>query len=204
MCSNIWCPSIIVSYIFINDEGVWGEMVAEFLTTAESYITRLVIGFVILLVGLCLGILVRKIVYKILQRVELNSVLAKAGIIHDVESAISLVVAFVIYLVTLVIFLNQLGITSVVVYIVLGAILMLIVLTFVVSLKDVSPNAVAWVVLMRLGKIKVGSKVEVCEIKGVVERIGLLETEIKTGQGDVLYVPNSLFVKQKMWVREDE
>ena len=189
--------------MFINEDELGRYMVFEVFSTAESLFTTLAISIVVLLVGFCLGILVRKIVYKILQRVELNSVLLKAGITQDMERMISLVVAFVIYLVTFVIFLNQLGITSVVVYLVVGAILMLIVLTFVVGLKDLIPNVVAWVVLMRRGKIKIGSRVEIREIKGVVERIGLFETEIKTDQGDVLYVPNSLFVKQKLWVREE-
>ena len=189
--------------MFINEDELGRYMVFEVFLRAESLFTTLAISIVVLLVGFCLGILVRKIVYKILQRVELNSVLLKAGITQDMERMISLVVAFVIYLVTFVIFLNQLGITSVVVYLVVGAILMLIVLTFVVGLKDLIPNVVAWVVLMRRGKIKIGSRVEIREIKGVVERIGLFETEIKTDQGDVLYVPNSLFVKQKLWVREE-
>ncbi len=178
-------------------------MTLEVFSSAQSYMYKIVVGLVVLLVGFCLGILVKKIVFKILQQVELNSVLSKAGITYNMERTISFVVSFVIYLITFVIFLDQLGITSIVVYFVVGAILMLIVLTFVVSLKDVIPNMVAWIALMKRGKIKIGSKIEVCEIKGIVERIGLLETEIKTEQGDILFVPNSLFVKQKMWLKEE-
>ncbi len=178
-------------------------MTLEVFTTAESILYKIIISIIVLLVGLCLGILVKKVVFKILQQVELNSTLSKAGITYNMERIISLVVAFVIYLITFVIFLNQLGITSIVVYFIVGAILMLIVLTFVVGLKDVIPNMVAWVAIVKRGKIKVGSKIEVREIKGIVEHIGLLETEIKTEKGDILFVPNSLFVKQKMWLKEE-
>ena len=178
-------------------------MALEVFTTAESILYKITISIIVLLVGLCLGILIKKIVYKILQQIELNSTLSKAGITHDMERLISLVVAFVIYLITFVIFLNQLGITSIVVYFIVGAILMLIILTFVVGLKDVIPNVVAWIAIVKRGKIKIGSKIEIREIKGIVERIGLLETEIKTEKGDILFVPNSLFVKQKMWLKEE-
>ena len=178
-------------------------MTLEIFTTAESWMYKIVIGIIVLLVGLCLGILVKKIVHKILQQVELNKTISKAGILYNVERTISNIIAFAIYLITFVIFLNQLGITSIVVYFIVGAILMLIILTFVVGLKDVIPNLIAWVVIMKRGKITVGSKIEVREIKGTVERIGLLETEIKTEQGDVLYVPNSLFVKHKLLVKSE-
>ena len=133
--------------------------------------------------------------------IELNKVFGKVGLTYDLERWISSIVSFVIYLITLVVFLNQLGITSIVLYLIVGAILMLIVLTFIVGLKDVIPNLVAWFVIQRRGHIKEGSRVEVKEISGIVEKVGMMETEIRTESGDILYVPNSLFVKTKFWVR---
>lgn len=176
-------------------------MAVELLQTAESYVYNLTIGFIILLVGLGLGILLKKVVFKILQEIELNKVFGKVGLTYDLERWISSIVSFVIYLITLVVFLNQLGITSIVLYLIVGAILMLIVLTFIVGLKDVIPNLVAWFVIQRRGHIKEGSRVEVKEISGIVEKVGMMETEIRTESGDILYVPNSLFVKTKFWVR---
>ncbi|HIJ11788.1 TPA: mechanosensitive ion channel, partial [Candidatus Woesearchaeota archaeon] len=111
------------------------------------------------------------------------------------------IVSILIYVITIVYFLDQLGITSYVVWIILGAIFMLVILTFLVGLKDVIPNFVAWLLLQR--KVKEGRRVSVREISGRVERVGFLETEIKTDNGDILYVPNSLFVKSKLWVRKD-
>src|SRR3989338_8779812 len=122
-------------------------MAAELLQTAESYVYNLTIGFIVLLVGLGLGVLLKKIVLKILQEIELNKVFGKVGLTYDLERWISSIVSFVIYLITLVVFLNQLGITSIVLYLIVGAILMLIVLTFIVGLKDVIPNLVAWFVI---------------------------------------------------------
>ena len=128
--------------------------------------------------------------------------MSRVGVTYNIESGVSTIVSFMVYLVTIVFFLNHLGITSIVLYLVVGAILMLLILTFLVGLKDVIPNFVAWVVLQRKGKIKEGKRVEVREISGRVEKIGYLETEIKTEYGDILYVPNSLFLKSKFWVKK--
>ena len=78
---------------------------------------------------------------------------------------------------------------------------MLLVLTFIVGLKDVIPNFVAWLVLQKDEKITIGRMVEVREIAGRVEKIGYLETEIKTEPGDTLYVPNILFLKSTFKVK---
>ena len=176
-------------------------MVPAFIETAQSYFYDIAVGIVILLLGFGLGILVKKILTKVLKEIELNKIMAKVGVRSNIEKWVSNIVSILIYVITIVYFLDQLGITSYVVWIILGAIFMLVILTFLVGLKDVIPNFVAWLLLQR--KVKEGRRVSVREISGRVERVGFLETEIKTDNGDILYVPNSLFVKSKLWVRKD-
>ena len=183
--------------IMINGTGVNGVV-----ETAQSYFYTIIIGIVILLVGFALGILAKKLTFRLLKEFELNKIMSKIGISYNLESWISSLVSFMIYLITIVFFLNQLGITSIVLYLFVGAILMLIILTFLVGLKDIIPNFIAGLLLQRKKKIREGSTVELKEIIGKVERIGYLETEIKTERGDILYVPNSLFVKSKFWLRK--
>ena len=168
----------------------------------QLYFQKIVIGIIILLAGFGLGILAQKLLYKLLKEVGLNKIMSKVGLTHNLEKWVSSIVSYVIYLVFIVIFLNHLGITSIVLYLVLGAVLMLIILTFLVGLKDVIPNFVAWLLLQRNSKIKHGHRVEVKEIYGIVEKVGYLETEIKTDSGDILYVPNSLFMKSKFKVKK--
>ena len=177
-------------------------MVPAILETAQAYIYTIGAGIVILLVGFGFGLLAKKLIKKVLKDIELNKIMAKVGFTYDVEKGISLIVPYLIYLITVVFFLNQLGITSVVLYLVVGAILMLVILTFLVGLKDVMPNFVAWVLMQRGSKIKEGSKVEVREIAGKVEKVGYLETEIRTDSDDILYVPNSLFMKSKFKLKK--
>jgi len=179
------------------------ETVTGVVATTKSYISLIVEGVIILLVGFVLGMLAQKLLSKILKEIELNHIMSKVGITYNLEKWISAIVSYVIYLVFIVFFLDHLGIGSIVLYLILGAILMLLILTFIVGLKDVIPNLVAWLVLQKDEKITVGRRVEVREIEGRVEKIGYLETEIKTEHGDTLYVPNTLFLKSKLKIKKD-
>lgn len=182
---------------------MFNETVASVASTAKSYSYLIVEGIVILLVSFGLGILTQKILSKVFREIELNHIMSKVGITYNLEKWVSTIISYVIYLVGIVIFLDLLGIAPYVLYLILGAVLMLFILTFIVGLKDVIPNLVAWVILHKDERITVGRRVEVREISGRVEKIGYLETEIVTDHDDTLYVPNSLFLKSKFKVKKD-
>ena len=171
--------------------------VTEIVKTAQSYFYTITVGIVILLVGFSLGILAKKLLQKLLKEIELNKIMSRVGATMDLEKWISSIVSYIIYLVTVVFFLDQFNIVPIVVYILIGAVLMLIILTSLVGLKDIIPNFIGWLVIQKKSKIKEGRKIEIREICGTVEKVGFLETEIKTENGDILYVPNSLFLKSK-------
>ncbi len=177
-------------------------VVTSIMNLTQTYLQKIIVSIVILLVGLGLGLLVQKLLGKILQEIELNKIMCKVGVTYNLERGVSLIVSYVIYLITIVIFLNQLGITSIVLYLVVGAVLTLVILTCLVGLKDVIPNFVAWLLLQKKGNIKVGKRVDIKEISGRVEKIGYLETEIKTEEGDLLYVPNTLFLKSTFKIKK--
>lgn len=171
------------------------------MNTAKSYLYTIVVGIVILLVGFALGVLAKKLTSRLLKEISLNKIMSKVGVTTNLEKWISLIISILIYLVTVVVFLDHLGITSIVLYIVLGAILMLVILTSLVGLKDVIPNFVGWLSIQKKGKIKDGRRINIREITGRVEKISYLETEIKTDNGDILYVPNALFLKSKFKIK---
>ena len=171
---------------------------ASLFTNFSTYVYKIIAAVIVLFLGLGLGVLVKKLLHSLLREIELNKIMAKVNIAYDLERWVSAVISYVIYLVTFVLFLGQLGIRSVVLLLILGAILMLLVLTVIVGLKDVIPNVIGWIFLQKKSSgVKEGKPIEVKEISGIVERIGYLETEIRTEQGDILYVPNALFLKSK-------
>jgi len=173
------------------------------LVNLSTYFKNIIGAVIVLLLGLGLGILVKKLLRKLLKEIELNKIMSKVSISYDLERWVSAIVSYVIYFGTFVFSLYFLGIQSVVLYIIFGAILMLLILTTVVALKDVIPNLIGWIFLQKKSSgVKEGKEIEVKEIAGVVERIGYLETEISTERGEVLYVPNALFLKSKHKVKK--
>jgi len=176
-------------------------MVGGIVEIVKAYAGQVLQGIVILLIGFGLGVLSRKFALKIFREFNLNKFLGKIGITNDIENIVSIIISYVIYLFTIIIFLEKLLIKSLVLYLIAGGVITLLILSLLVGLKDVIPNFVGWIYLQRKKKIKEGKRVDVREISGRVERVGYLETEIKTDNGDILYVPNSLFLKSKLWIR---
>ena len=146
----------------MGNETIVGEVV----NTAQSYFSLIIEGIVIVLIGFGIGILAKKFLLRILKELNLNKIMNKVGVRYDLEEIVSSIVSYVIYLFTIVIFLDKLGIKSIVLYLLVGAILMLIILTFLVGLKDVIPNFVAWLILQKKEKIKEGRYVRVKNISG--------------------------------------
>jgi len=175
--------------------------IGTILGIAESYIYTIILSTIILLAGFILGILAKKFVYRLLKEIELNSILKVIGIRTDLEKWISSIISYLIYFITIIFFLEQLKIASIVLYLVAGGILTLLILTFIVGIKDIIPNFVAWVIIQRKQHLKIGQEIEIREITGEIEKIGCLETEIRTKHDDILYIPNSLFLKSKFKIK---
>ena len=162
----------------------------------QEYFYDIVIGIVILLAGLGVGTLVKKIVRAALYQIGFNSIAKRVGIKSDIERWAGSIIALVIYIISIVFFLDRLGIRSVVVYLMIGGVLTIFALTVIVGIKDVIPNAVAGIYFKKK-KLKVGKKIKVSNIVGVIESVGYLKTKIKTRKGDLLHVPNHLFLKKQ-------
>src|SRR3989338_2162929 len=114
------------------------------------------------------------------------------------EAGISSLIAYAIYLFSIIIFLDRLGIRSVVFYIVAGVVVLIILLAFIVRLKDVLPNSLGWLDLKKNKSVVEGQNIRLQNISGTVTKINFMETEIKTSRGDILHVPNLLFRKEKV------
>ena len=174
-----------------------------YIQTVQDYFYEIAVDVIILLVGFIIGILAKKFTYRIFKEMGLNRIMSKVGVTYDLEKGVSFVISSIIYVSSIVIFLGRLDIGSIVLYLIGGGLLALLILTSLVGLKDVIPNFVGWIYLQRKQAVQEGKILHIKEIAGRVERVGYLETEIKTKEGDILYVPNSLFLKSKFRVQSN-
>ena len=157
---------------------------------------------VILLVGLIIGLVVKKILKKVLHEIELDKTVNRLGKDYSLENKLSQMAAYIIYFLALIIFLNQLGITSIILYLVAGIILLLLGATFLLGVKDFIPNFIAGITIYRKGNLAVGKKLTVNKISGKIVKMGLLEIEVETRKKDRIFIPNVLLVKSKFTLKD--
>lgn len=167
----------IISYIQENFFGLY---------------SRLLAAFIILLIGFIIGKLFGKLAGRILHEVEIDSILSRAaGTAIKLEHGISVCITYLIYFVTIIMVLNQLGVTTTVLQMLLGAVIIIIIISIVLAIKDFVPNAFAGLYIYRHKLIKEGERIKVKGIEGIVTHINLIETKLKTKDGDIVYMPNS-------------
>ncbi|HLD34013.1 MAG TPA: mechanosensitive ion channel domain-containing protein [Candidatus Nanoarchaeia archaeon] len=182
----------------------------EFIDKVVSYLNglfsgvlnTLVLVLVILLVGFVLGRLVGRLVGRLLHEFEVDNVLHKAGFKVPVEQSLAALLSYLIYFVAVALALAQLGLTTFVLYIIVGGAVLLILVATVLGIKDFIPNLIAGFFIFRKGLFHEDQIILFKNIEGKVKRISIIETEIETKTGDMVYVPNSLLVKSTLLVRK--
>lgn len=164
-------------------------------------LNTLVIVLIILLLGFVAGRLVGRLVGRLLREFEVDAILHRAGIKFPVESSLAALLSYLIYFIAVVMALGQLGLTTFVLYIIVGGAVVLILIATALGIKDFIPNLIAGFFIFRKGLFTEGQTILFKQIEGKVRRISIIETEIETKNGDLIYVPNSLLVKSTLLVR---
>ncbi len=168
----------------------------------SGFLDKAVIALIIVLVGFIVGRLVGRLLWKVLHEIELDTILNKAGFTMPLEHTISTLIAYLIYFIAIVMALNHLGLTAVALYIIVGGAVVLVIIATVLGIKDFIPNMIAGIFIYRKGLFKEGQTIIVKNVEGKVRRVSIVETELETKKGDLIYVPNSLLVKSTLMVRK--
>jgi len=162
-------------------------------------LARLVAAIAILLIGVLFARFLSRLMYKILNEIKLNVILKdEFGIKLPLEEFFSRTVEYIIYFVTIIMALNQLGLTTTILYILLVVILIIIIILIVLAFKDFMPNLTAGFYINKTKNIKKGDNIEIDTVKGKILDIDLIETKIKTKEGDIVLVPNSFLLKGEL------
>jgi len=157
---------------------------------------KIVTSIIILFIGFIFGRIAGKIILKVLKKIEFDKTIKRAtGYESSIASIISKTVSFLIYFATVLIFLESLGLTSIVLNIVLVVILLIIGISAILAIKDFIPNFMAGYSLRSKGLFKTGDKIKVGNIEGKIIKINLLDTHVNTNKNDLMVIPNSFFIK---------
>ena len=168
----------------------------------SNLVVSLVAAIVILLIGLVIGRFLGNLVGKILRELEITKILKEEKVKFPLEEVLSNGVKYVVYFIAVVLALNQVGLTSTVLNLLLGIVVVLIIIFIVLAFKDFIPNVMAGFFIHQRRDIKEGDNIRVKNIEGKIIDINLVETKIKTKGGDIIYLPNSYLTKNEVKKRK--
>ena len=129
-----------------------------------QFFTRFIVAIIILLIGFIIGRLLGKLTQKALHEVELNKILKKANIKIRLEEILSNFVTYFIYFVTIVMVLQHIGIATTILNMIAGAVILIIILSTFLGVKDFIPNAIAGIMIQSKKMIQIG---EIIKVKGM-------------------------------------
>ncbi|MAG45598.1 MAG: hypothetical protein CMH63_02380 [Nanoarchaeota archaeon] len=162
-------------------------------------LSKLIVAIVVILIGFLIGRFLGNLTKKVLKELNTNKILKEnLGINLPIEQFLSGLVYYLILFVAVVMALNQLGLSTIILYIILVIVLVIVVGLVVLAFKDFIPNVFASFWIHQKNILKEGDKIEIKDVKGVVEEITLTEVKIKTKDNEVVLIPNSLLFKEKI------
>lgn len=174
------------SLINITKEGI---------LNSNPFFNNLLIAIVWILLGLILGKILGKIVERILRDFQVDqAVQSQTGIKNNLHRVVGGIVSFAIYLVFFIIALNQVGITHLLLNVISIAVVIVLVISTILSIKDAVPNIIAYRQIVKT--IKVGDHIKINSVDGEIIETTVFETKIKAKSGDEIHVPNRLFLKE--------
>jgi small-conductance mechanosensitive channel len=160
---------------------------------------KFIVAIVLLLIGFILGKICGRLIYKFLHSFELNENFTKlAGMTMKIEEIAESFTTYFIYFVTIVIVLQQVGLVSTILHMIAAGVIILIILSTFLGIKDFIPNAMAGFFIQRKKEFRIGQKIKVKGMQGTIIEINLLETKIETKSGDIIFIPNSVLSKTEV------
>lgn len=171
-------------------------------THISNSLVKLVVALVIFLFGFIIGKLAGRIVYKALKEIELNKFLkTSTGLRINADQFISNILSYVIYFLSLVAALDQIGVTNVILYLLSITVIVILLLSFFLAIRDLIPNLIAGIYLYSKLHLKEGSVIEVKDVKGKILQIDLFQVKISTKKGDIIYIPNSVVATSEIKIK---
>jgi len=171
--------------------------------TGSGYIVRLIAAIVVILIGFIVARVLSKLTKKGLHELEADKILREqAGVKVPLEEFLASLVKYLTYFAAVILALNQLGLTTVVLQIILFVALAILVGFIVLAFKDFIPNITAGFFLHMKKMINEGDTIKFKTIEGKVLHINLVETKIQTKNKDIVYIPNSLLTKKEIIIKK--
>jgi small-conductance mechanosensitive channel len=171
--------------------------------TMNPVMNKIVVVILILLLGFILGRILGQLIVWGGKGLRLDDQVKK--LTHHTLPAVRFLgtaSSLLVYIATVVLVLDQLHVVPYVLYMIVGAVALVVLLSLILTIKDFFPNILAGISLKRKGFLQVGDKLFMDSLEGVVVKVTLLQTEVLLKNKDVVVVPNSVLVKKQLKLRK--
>jgi small-conductance mechanosensitive channel len=167
--------------------------------STSGFLYKFIVSIVLLLIGFILGKIIGRLIYKLLHSFEVNEAFhALSGVTLKIEEIAETFTTYFIYFVTVIVVLQQIGLVSTILHMIAAGIIILIILSTFLGIKDFIPNAVAGFFIHSKKEFRVGQRIKVKGMLGKIIEISLIETKIETKNGDIIFIPNSVLNKTEV------
>jgi len=157
--------------------------------------SKIAVALVTIFTGFIIAKLTGRIAKRIMAEAELNRILTAAGF-KPLSDALAKILEYLIYTATLLVVLQQFGLTKLVLGIIAGVLIIIIGFSLLLAFRDFIPNFVARIFIRKKMKELIGQKIKIGSIKGRLEKFGLVASIIR--DKDEHYVPHLYTSKQKI------
>jgi hypothetical protein len=158
---------------------------------ANPIYSTVVIVIMILLIGVIIGRVVGKLLLRLLHAIELDRIMRKAGFSLRAKELISESIAVLIYVATLFYALEKLGISTWVVYVAVSLLLLLIVISIIINLRELVPGLLAFFYVRKAAVI--GQQVKCSLFSGRIVSKHFTSVRLLGPKKEEFIVPNNLF-----------
>ena len=150
-----------------------------FVEIAEQWLGKMVVALITLFVGFIIAKLAGLLTKRVLHEAEINRVLATAGM--KLDEAIGRLVEYLLYVITLLVILNQFGLTKLVLGILITLAIALMAFSLLLAIKDFVPNAITGLFIRKKLKSNLGKKVKIGMVTGKLVHVGVVQSVVKDG-----------------------
>lgn len=178
------------------------QQAQDLFNAVQSYLSNIIVALVMVLAGFIVARLADRGLHRLLLRIGFDDRMYKIfGRRRRYARATRLTVVRIIYVVTVLLALSRLNLSGFVITTVLAILVIIVLVSFVLAGIEVIPNITARAEILHK-RISPGDKVivedDTGKISGTIQDITFTDVHIKRTNGDIIYIPNSRFLKTKV------
>jgi len=184
-----------------NNSVVLMDEANNALSIVNPLILKIIIAVLIFLIGFVIGKIIQILIIKFFKISDLDRIFKKkTGIKLPLSILVSTVLSYFVYIIAIVMALNQLQIATTIIETIVIILVVILVLFVIFGMNDVFANLSAGIFIKIRGNIKPGDYIRIKDkhIEGYVISINTLNIRLETKKDETVFIPNMILFKSEI------